>query len=86
MSSGRILKHGAALSRVAALALGAFAASHEGEFSGYKGTGPGPYHVVLISGHGKTCYLFSEEYERGNAGEQPVLLRCERSALRKRFV
>jgi len=60
-----------------ALAIGVFAGSHEGEFTWYKVTGPGPYHVDVVSGHGKTCYVFSEEYGKGNAGEQPVLLWCE---------
>jgi hypothetical protein len=61
-------------------ALGVFAGSHEGEFTWYKVTGPGPYHVDVVSGHGKTCYVFAEEYERGHAGEQPVLLWCEATA------
>jgi hypothetical protein len=60
-----------------ALALGVFAGAHEGEFTWYKVKGSGPYHVDVVSGHGKTCYVFSEEYEKGNAGEQPVLLWCE---------
>jgi hypothetical protein len=58
-------------------ALGVFAKSHEGEFTWYKVTGSGPYHVDVVSGHGKTCYVFAEEYDRGHAGEQPVLLWCE---------
>lgn len=62
---------------VLCLALGVYAGSHEGEFTWYKVTGPGPYHVDVVSGHGKTCYVFTEEYERGRAGEQPVLLWCE---------
>ena len=53
---------------------------HEGEFMWYKVTGPGAYHVDVVSGHGKTCYVFSEEYGKGNAGEQPVLLWCEPNA------
>lgn len=65
---------------VLALALGLLAASHEGEFTWYKVTGPGPHHVDVVSGHGKTCYVFSEEYGREKAGEQPVLLWCEPSA------
>jgi hypothetical protein len=65
---------------VLALAVGVLARSHEGEFTWHKITGPGPYHVDVVSGHGKTCYVFTEEYEKGNAGEQPVLLWCEPSA------
>jgi hypothetical protein len=65
---------------VLALAIGVFAGSHEGEFTWYKVTGPGPYHVDVVSGHGKTCYVFTEEYGKGNAGEQPVLLWCEAGA------
>lgn len=63
-----------------ALALGLFAGSREGEFTWYKVKGPGPYHVDVVSGHGKACYVFVEEYEKGTAGEQPVLLWCEPSA------
>jgi hypothetical protein len=62
-----------------ALAVGVFAGSHEGEFTWHKITGPGPYHVDVVTGHGKTCYVFTEEYEKVNAGEQPVLLWCEPS-------
>jgi hypothetical protein len=61
-------------------ALGLFAGSRDGEFIWRKVTGPGPYHVDVVTGHGKTCYVFTEEYEKGNAGEQPVLLWCEPSA------
>ena len=43
------------------LALGVFAAAHEGEFTWYKVKGSGPYHVDVVSGHGKTCYVFTEE-------------------------
>jgi hypothetical protein len=74
------MKYAAAIVGVLALGLGAFAASHEGEFTWYKITGRGPYHVDVVSGHGKTCYVFTEEYEKGNAGEQPVLLWCEPNA------
>jgi hypothetical protein len=62
---------------VLALAVGVFAGSHEGEFTWYKVSGPGPYHVDVVSGHGKACYVFTEEYGKGNAGDQPVLLWCE---------
>jgi hypothetical protein len=62
-----------------ALAFGVFAGSHD-EFTWHKVKGPGPYHVDVVSGHGKTCYVFTEEYEKSNAGEQPVLLWCEPSA------
>jgi hypothetical protein len=48
---------------VLALALGAFAGSHEGEFTWYKVKGPGPDYVNIVanvvSGHGKTRYVFS---------------------------
>jgi hypothetical protein len=64
---------------ILALAVGVFAGSHD-EFTWHKVKGPGPYHVDVVSGHGKTCYVFTEEYEKGNAGEQPVLLWCEPSA------
>jgi hypothetical protein len=61
-------------------AVGVLAGSHGGEFSWHKVKGPGPYHVDVVTGHGKTCYVFVEEYEKGQAGEQPVLLWCEPSA------
>ena len=64
---------------VLALSVGVFAGSHD-EFTWHKVKGPGPYHVDVVSGHGKTCYVFTEEYEKANAGEQPVLLWCEPSA------
>lgn len=51
-----------------ALAAGVFAGSHEGEFMWHKVTGPGPYHVDVVSGHGKTCYVFTEEYEKETLG------------------
>jgi hypothetical protein len=69
----RYLTYGAAV--VIALAVGIFAGSHEGEFTWYKVTGPGLYHVDVVSGHGKTCYVFSDE--KGTASEHPVLLWCE---------
>jgi hypothetical protein len=62
---------------VLVLALGVYAGSHEGEFTWYKVNGPGAYHGDVVSGHGKTCYVFSEEYGKGNAGEQPVPLWCD---------
>ena len=51
--------------------------SHEAEFTCYKVTGAGAHHVDVVSGHGKTCYVFTEEYGKGNAREQRVLLWCE---------
>jgi len=62
---------------------GLLAGSHEGELTWHKITGPGPYHVDVVSGRGKTCYVFVEEYEKGRAGEQPVLLWCEPGTTRE---
>jgi hypothetical protein len=65
----------AVLGFVLAFVCGGLAAkSHEGEFTWYKVTGPGRYHVDVVSGHGKTCYVFSEE---AGTPEIPVLLWCE---------
>jgi hypothetical protein len=52
---------------VLALAVVVFAGSHD-EFTWHKVKGPGPYHVDVASGHGKMCYVFTEEYEKSNAG------------------
>jgi hypothetical protein len=57
---------------ILALAAGMYAGSHEGEFTWYKVTGPGPYHVDVVSGHGKNCYVFAED-----SGSRTVLLWCE---------
>jgi len=57
---------------ILALAVGMYAGSHEGEFTWYKVTGPGPYHVDVVSGHGKNCYVFAED-----SGSRTVLLWCE---------
>lgn len=55
---------------VLGVAFGVFAGSHEGEFTWYTVTGPGKHEVDVVTGHGKTCYVF-EQY--GNS----VLLWCE---------
>jgi hypothetical protein len=65
---------------ILAVAVGVLAGSHEGEFTWHKVTGPSPYHVDVVSGHGKTWYIFTEEYEKEHAGDQPVLLWCEPGA------
>ena len=66
---------------ILALALGVFAGSHEGEFTWYviKGADRSdPYHVDVVSGHGKTCYVFSDQTREKET--QNVLLWCEPGA------
>jgi hypothetical protein len=59
-----------AVAAVILLALGCWAGSHEGEFTWYEVTGPGHYNVMVVTGHGKTCYVF-------DSLQQPVILWCE---------
>jgi hypothetical protein len=58
---------------VLAFALGVFATSHEGEFTWYRVGGTGNNHVVVISGHGKTCYVFTEETAVGQPASSALL-------------
>lgn len=60
MKSEALLVRCCGVAVLLARAVGVFAGSHEGEFTGYKVTGPGPYHVDVVSGHGKTCYVFTQ--------------------------
>ena len=53
----------------------AIAGSNEGEFTWRKVTGPGPQHVDVITGHGKTCYVFTHQAPETGS----VLLWCEES-------
>jgi hypothetical protein len=60
------------------LSVALFASSHEGEFIWYKVSGPGPYHVDMVTGHGKTCYVFSEQPgSSASTNSTSVLLWCE---------
>jgi hypothetical protein len=58
---------------VLAFAFGVLAKSHEGEFTWYRVGGAGNNHVVVISGHGKTCYVFTEETAVGQPASSTLL-------------